>query len=448
MKLSDVMKGSKIKIHASINGHGILLITKAAIGVRDGLLVESLTYFDHDLTFREPCKIVAVNKRDGRSYQFESQSIGPVETKYGKFHLIRCPEDGIVMNRRQAERYDIDKLGVIRIGNKGDIRNALVYDISMKGIAFILDNDAICKVGDHITASFRYDPNYFHFYACEATVVRVFTIENQLAIGCTLDSMGADLVTLISNKKKEKAGIKINDILNISESSDSAIASGDKIPVNYVPPTQNSSAAKAASSAPLPAPAKAPATPAAHEEDGTAMNLFEQLLSPDAAADLIPERKESDIMKSRAERVADIADIPELEGIREGRAPIPSSKAEHPTASPIEQLVDLNDLAELQSIEDRTPAKQKAAQKPAPAPAKKQASSYDPARSLANAANADNAKVHLKNAASSDFDGYFNQKGNAVDESLFIKGKKEDGFLTPEQIADIIDLERINKSDF
>ena len=444
MKLSDVMKGSKIKIHASINGHGILLITKAAIGVRDGLLVESLTYFDQDLTFREPCKIVAVNKRDGRSYQFESQSIGPVETKYGKFHLIRCPQDGIVINRRHAERYDIDKLGVIRIGSKSDIRNALVYDISMKGIAFILDNNAVCKVGDHITASFRYDPNYFHFYACEATVVRVFTIDNQLAIGCTLDSMGSDLVTLISNRKKEKAGIKINDILNTAESSDAAIASGDKIAVNYVPPVKKPVAAKELSSAPSPAPAGIPATPPKKEEAGTATNLLEQLLSPDAAADLIPERKESDIMKSRAERVADIADIPELEGIREGRAPVPSSKADRPAASPIEQLVDLDDLAELQSIEDRTPAKAKTA----PEPTKKQASSYDPARSLANAANADNAKVHLKKSAPSDFDGYFNQKGNAVDESLFIKGNKEDGFLTPEQIADIIDLERINKNDF
>ena len=44
MKLSDIMKDSKIKIHANINGHGILLITKAEIGVRDGLLVDSLTY--------------------------------------------------------------------------------------------------------------------------------------------------------------------------------------------------------------------------------------------------------------------------------------------------------------------------------------------------------------------------------------------------------------------
>ncbi len=437
MKLSDVMKDSKIKIHASINGHGILLITKAAIGVRDGLLVESLTYFDHDLTFREPCKIIAVNKRDGRSYQFESKSIGPVETKYGKYHLIRCPEDGLVINRRQAERYDIDKLGVIRIGKEGDIRNALVYDISMKGIAFILDNDAVCRVGDHITASFRYDPNYFHFYACEATVVRVFTLDNQLAIGCTLDSMGADLVTLISNKKKEKAGIKINDILNYSQSSDEAVASGDKIPVNYVPPI-----------------------PAAESDDIT-RRLAEQLLSPDDAADLIPERGENEIIRSRASRVADAHNIPEIADNRKDKTPASDSSARQGSLS-IEQLVDPNDLAELQSIEDRTPSKAKANQEPkqaqtatqkpesaAPsAAAKKQASSYDPARSLANAANANNSKVHLKSAAPSEFDGYFNQKGNAVDESLFIKGNKEDGFLTPEQIADIIDLERINKSEF
>ncbi len=457
MKLSDVMKESKIKIHASINGHGIILITKAAIGVRDGLLVESLTYFDEDLTFREPTKVIAVNKRDGRTYEFESQSIGPVETRYGKFHLIRCPDDGKVINRRQAERYDIDRLGVIRINRGGDIRNALVYDISMRGIAFILDSDAVCKVGDHITASFRYDPNYFHFYACEATVVRIFTIDNQIAAGCSIDSMGADMITLISNKKKEKLGIGVDDMLGISDSTDENIASGDKIPVNYVPPKNNDqgyskdkdpsrfelhlSPEEAAKAIPegrrerleiperenirevipeiKPKPQVEPV--AIGDED------MEQFLSPDEAADLIPERSASEIMERRAIRVADIdEDIP----IRE-----------KPSRPVRDEFYDV----EVQRA-------------------------YDPAKSLANAANSAKNSIHLPgkrreleqkkpeankpepkrapakplSTSKSEFRGKF---GNNIDESLF-EGNKNDGFLTPEQIADIIELERINKRDF
>ena len=455
MKLSEVMKESKIKIHASINGHGILLITKAEIGVRDGLLVDSLTYFDEDLIFREPSKIIAVNKRDGRSYEYESQSIGPVETRYGKYHLIRCSDEGKTIDRRRAERYDIDRLGVIRINKGGDIRNALVYDISMKGIAFILDSDAVCKVGDHISASFRYDPAYFHFYACEATVVRVFMIDHQIAVGCTLDSMGADLITLISNKKKEKAGIPVEDFLGISSSPDSDIASGDKIPVNYVPPlhmpeildedrrpkyeyTEDIVEKKPTSRASRKADHEI-ADNSSHQEDT-------KYLSPDEAADLIPERSETQIREARAKLAADLIPGEVLANESDDKF--------------VERIVDLEDLEELQTIEDRTPLKRAAAKAPSA-----RVPGANPAKSLANAANAANSTVHLpKNKQTisdsvnsqkaplpgdfpPDYDGYFNQNGYAVDEKLFSKNKR-DGFLTPEQIADIIGLERISKKDF
>ncbi len=541
MKLSDVMKDSKIKIHASINGHGILLITKADIGVRDGLLVDSLTYFDEDLTFTEPSKVVAVNKRDGRSYEFMATRIGPVETKYGKFHLIRCTDDGKIVNRRQAERYDIDRLGVIRIGDSKDIRNALVYDISMKGIAFILDTEASVKVGDHIIASFRYDPTYFHFYACEATVVRVFTMNGQPAVGCTLDAMGADLVTLITSRKKEKLGLKVDDILDVAGSPDEKIASGDKIPVNYVPQlavSKEYESQKHQGKWELPTPEKkqksAPAPKYEKPQPRREQIPVEeedpelQLMSPDEAADLIPERSEEEIMRKRAERVADMDDMPEL-----------------PNSMP---LVDADDLEELASIEDRTPAKAKkllpqkpenplddlkktkggatkkskqmvadlaslegASFKPSEKTKRKldfisrivgdknelkkmidtsDEPDYRAAEGMSAArtghqvrfVDAYNTSMNTKPAPSTEkavnagrtpaddrymadepvrtrkqtsalpggfhdeFDGYFNQNGNAVDEGLFAP-KRDDGFLTPEQIADIIELERISKNE-
>ncbi len=403
MKLNDVMKDSKIKIHANINGHGILLITKAEIGVRDGLLVDSLTYFDEDLIFREPTKIVAINKRDGRTYEFESQSIGPVDTRYGKFHLIRCPEEGAPVNRRHAERYDIDKLGVIKINRGRDIRNAHVYDISMKGIAFILDNEANPKVGDHVSASFRYDPTYFHFYSCEATVVRVFMIDNQLAIGCSINSMGADLITLISNKRREKAGFPVDDMLGIEKSSDDDIASGDKIPVNYSIPVEN--------------------TPQVIKTKASKYELLPEdepdveYLSPEEAADLIPDRSDTEIMEAKLSQIEAEEEIPEL------------------------PPVDDSYLEELRSIEDRTPGRepkkeltQKEEKELAYMPVPPE---VDPAKTLANAANAAKAKAHLPKERVS--------RGFAIDENL-LSIRRDDGFLTPDQIADIIELERISKS--
>ncbi|WP_044914659.1 PilZ domain-containing protein [Butyrivibrio sp. WCE2006] len=626
------MKDSKIKIHASINGHGILLITKAEVGVSDGLLVDSLTYFDEDLTFSGLSKIIAVNKRDGRSYEFEANRIGPVETKYGKFHLIRCTDEGKIINRRAAERYDIDRLGVIRIGESKDIRNALVYDISMRGIAFILDKDASVKVGDHVIASFRYDPAYFHFYACEATVVRIFTMNDQPAIGCTLDSMGADLVTLIRSRKKEKLGIKVDDILDTAKSPDEGIASGKKIPVNYVPQLAasrdyeknkysgkwelNDSSKDEADTEKTSKYEKLPSkkTALAYQEQQTYQelppekenapeNLEPQLMSPDEAADLIPERSEAEIMLARANRVADMNPIEDeanqpsyiaekdLEEVTfiEDRTPgmnVPEPK--ELTKSLDSQDPDQQYEEELAAIEDRTPVKAKKLYPKKPAnplddlkkqpgkatqtskrqvadlaelegrdfnpseqtkkkldfissivgdvnelksligssgssskPRKKtkltdnninantipQASSMtssasghqmrfvDAYNSPSNAAQKNtkpkaseeqpvqtgisraSGVIHATSASipndfsksnaslpdrapslgnkkisknpgafPDDYDGYFNQSGNAIDEGLFLP-KQNDGFLSPEQIADIIELERISKNE-
>lgn len=424
MKLNDVMKDSKIKIHANINGHGILLITKAEIGVRDGLLVDSLTYFDEDLIFRDPVKIVAINKRDGRAYEFESQSIGPVETRYGKFHLIRCPEEGAPVNRRHAERYDIDKLGVIKINRGRDIRNALIYDISMKGVSFILDQDAVAKVGDHISASFRYDPTYFHFYSCEATVVRSFKIDDQPAIGCSINSMGADLVTLISNKRREKAGFPVDDMLGLSRSSDDDIASGDKIPVNYAPPVENTPQVVRANASRYELPMEEKAVkekpPATSRPllSRPAVEVHEpeiEYLSPEEAADLIPERSTSEIIREKLSEENDI------------------SSQQESSISAEDNLY----LEELRSIEDRSPKKvltQKEEKEPAYMPVPPE---VDPAKTLANAANAAKSRVHLPQESQS--------RGFAIDEDL-LSIRRDDGFLTPDQIADIIELERISKN--
>ncbi len=423
MKLSEVMKDSKIKIHGSINGHGILLITKAALGVRDGLLVDSLTYFDEDIVFREPTKIIAVNNRDGRSYEYEAQSVGPVETKYGKFHLIRCPDSGTAINRRQAERYDIDRLGIVRINRGGDMRNAIVYDISMKGIAFILDSDAICKVGDHISSSFRYDPNYFHFYACEATVVRVFTIDNQVAIGCRMDSMGADLITLIGNKRREKSGITVDDFLGIKTSPDRKIASGEKIPVNYAPPLHTTEIIDEDLGSPI-------NTQGLTDKDSEgSINPEEnyeahKYITLEEAAKLIPERKsDKKTSPKRADNTGDF-EISWSKGNDHSGASKPEAKDQSEGYG-----------ASIPKAKNRKEGYGTSIPK-----AKNQKEGYG--TSIPKA----------KDQASDLRDLFSRQKGNshsgfAVDERLFAPGQ-DDNFLTPEQISDIIELERIHKNNF
>lgn len=201
MYINEVMHDSTIKIYAKINNHPILLYTKAMFGMPVGLLVESLTYFDKCIEIIDPCEVYVKNLRDDRTYTFYADSILPIMTKYGQFHLIRCDKESAADNRRKAERFDVTKMGLISINNQ-DMRNVIVYDISMSGIAVILDKYTKCQKGDSITIQFRID-NTFHLYTVEGVMVREFDVKGHRAIGCRIDSLESDVVQMITAKRAE-----------------------------------------------------------------------------------------------------------------------------------------------------------------------------------------------------------------------------------------------------
>ena len=157
MKVSEVSNGSEVKIHAAISGHSIVLMTEAIFGVSAGLLVKPMEYFGKYMQFLEPSNVEIRNKRDGRVYRFMSTTITPVKTRYGNFHLIRSSSKLEPENSRKAERFYIDKLGLISInGNNMDLKNCIVHDISMRGISLLVDDATRLKIGDNIDVMFRY----------------------------------------------------------------------------------------------------------------------------------------------------------------------------------------------------------------------------------------------------------------------------------------------------
>ena len=206
MNINDIAGGSEIKIHASINQHHVVLMTEAIFGVNSGLLVKPMEYFGRYMQFLEPSQIQIKNKRDGRIYKFMSTSITPVKTRYGNFHLIRCDSKLEPENERKSERFYLEKLGVFRInGNSATIKNCIVHDISMRGMSLIIDNASKVKVGDHIDVTFRYG-ELLHQYEVAAIIVRLFSVSNRPAIGCSISNMNVDLIGLLNTKKSEKYG--------------------------------------------------------------------------------------------------------------------------------------------------------------------------------------------------------------------------------------------------
>ncbi len=203
MNVSEISNGSEVKIHAAISGHSIVLMTEAIFGVSAGLLVKPMEYFGKYMQFLEPSNVEIRNKRDGRVYKFMSTTITPVKTRYGNFHLIRSSSKLEPENSRRAERFYIEKLGLMSInGNNMDLKNCIVHDISMRGIALVVGDSANLKVGDQVDVMFRYGA-MLHNYELSTVVVRNFETNGKKAVGCSISNLNVDLIGLLVSKKNE-----------------------------------------------------------------------------------------------------------------------------------------------------------------------------------------------------------------------------------------------------
>ena len=203
MKVSEISNGSEVKIHASIAGHGIVLMTEAIFGLSAGLLVKPMEYFGKYMQFLEPSNVEIRNKRDGRVYKFMSTTITPVKTRYGNFHLIKSSSKLEPENSRKAERFYIDKLGLLSInGNNMDLKNCIIHDISMRGISLLVDDATKLKIGDNVDVMFRYGST-LHNYELSTKVVRNFEIRGKKAVGCSILNLNVDLIGLLMSKKNE-----------------------------------------------------------------------------------------------------------------------------------------------------------------------------------------------------------------------------------------------------
>ena len=204
MNVNDIANGSEIKIYAAIGGHNIVIMTEAIFGVSAGLLVKPMEYFGKYMQFLEPSQVQVFNKRDGRIYKFMSTSITPVKTRYGNFHLIRASSKLEPENSRKAERFYIEKLGLMSVnGNNADLKNCLIHDISLRGISLILDRDTTLKPGDTLDVRFRYGAT-LHNYEISTVVVTNFDIQGKRAVGCSISNLNVDLIGLLAAKRNEK----------------------------------------------------------------------------------------------------------------------------------------------------------------------------------------------------------------------------------------------------
>ncbi|MCR5580929.1 MAG: PilZ domain-containing protein [Pseudobutyrivibrio sp.] len=168
--------------------------------MKDGLLVDRILIGDGDLVWHKLCIVTIHNERDNNTYVFHSMSIEPIETQYGLVHKISSAFDG-----KKKQMRGKDRMQVIEMGScfcRGTTYKAIIYDISLTGIAIILDGDVKMKIGDECSIHFTLGgkTEVLRAYEIEANVVRFFEVKGRVAIGCTIKDMPQKLLNELTNR--------------------------------------------------------------------------------------------------------------------------------------------------------------------------------------------------------------------------------------------------------
>lgn len=202
MKITEVMRGSEVVVEIKIQDTPVLFKTKVLFGTKEGLLVEPIMVGDGELIWKRPGMVSVHNLRDDKSYVFYAEAILPQDTQYGRVHIIQSGDHGKAKNQRMATRIEVIHMGTCRIHNVE--YKAIVYDISMGGIAVILDGNVGCRIGDMAYIRFMLGESK-HVYAIDGEVVRFFDVKGRVAIGCKVAHMPLDMMGMIRETTEKKS---------------------------------------------------------------------------------------------------------------------------------------------------------------------------------------------------------------------------------------------------
>ena len=204
MKISEIAKDSSVSIQIEVQGQQLSLSTKAILGMQDSLFVERIKIGEGDLIWKKLCIATIQNKSDNNTYIFHAMSIEPVETQFGFAHKISSAFDGKQKRQRKSQRMEVICMGSCFC--RGTTYKAIVYDISLTGIAVILDGNVNMRIGDTCTIYFSIGgkTEVLHSFEVSAKVVRFFDEKGRVAIGCTIEEMPEKLLDELTRRKNEK----------------------------------------------------------------------------------------------------------------------------------------------------------------------------------------------------------------------------------------------------
>ena len=198
MDITDFSTGTEITIYIPILDKMIPAVCKVVGPRGQGIMVTQPRYKGvplnemHDFSF-------SIHDKDNNKYNFTCSLIQPISQLGNMFYYMEGLQGIDTRNYRRAERYPVGIMGTAYTGKERDVQ-VVVYDISMRGISFAMEREAVFRIGDEVTITFQEKERSRHLVV-QATVVRKFSLDEFEAVGCRMHDMGTAVMAFIKKVK-------------------------------------------------------------------------------------------------------------------------------------------------------------------------------------------------------------------------------------------------------
>ncbi len=142
MKIYEIGEREQIRIVARKGASSLEFTATIVMNKKDILFVEPIIHKNRVVDFdaREVRVEVVYVGADQKPYVWKKCLIKYVKYGNKKYHAIYSAYDGKKMNRRNTYRQHLGVSGLLQIKSTADTRLVIVKDISLTGIAFVLND--------------------------------------------------------------------------------------------------------------------------------------------------------------------------------------------------------------------------------------------------------------------------------------------------------------------
>ncbi|MCR5770835.1 MAG: PilZ domain-containing protein [Butyrivibrio sp.] len=200
MDITAFSTGTDITIYIPIMDKMIPALCKV-IGPREqGIMVTQPKYKGvplnemHDFSF-------SIHDKDFNRYNFRCSLIRPIPELNNMFYYMEGLQGIDPRNYRRAERYPVGIMGVAHSGVSKDV-HVVIYDISMRGISFAMEREAVFRLGEDVTVVFQEKEHNKHLNI-QASIVRKFSLDEYEAVGCKMHNLEPDVMAFINWLKEQ-----------------------------------------------------------------------------------------------------------------------------------------------------------------------------------------------------------------------------------------------------